>query len=119
MTVEPSQPIDRDEQLQDVVAGYLERLEAGQAEDRSALLARHPEFAVELAEFFGMRDRVDGVVVPLREAVRGEGPGSRGFPGCAAVADSVAAVGQLGDFRITVRWAGAAWGSSTRRSRCR
>src|SRR5262245_45796652 len=120
MTPEPSRPTDREEQLQDLLAGYLERLEAGRAEDREALLARHPEFAAELAEFFGMRDQVDGVAVPLRQAVwvgpppngmlwgdaNGNGILSQrrvdagGVALEAGAADKDTERGQLGDFRL-------------------
>jgi eukaryotic-like serine/threonine-protein kinase len=40
--------------------------EAGQPTDRQALLARHPEFAADLAEFFSDLDRVDRLTEPLR-----------------------------------------------------
>jgi serine/threonine protein kinase/Flp pilus assembly protein TadD len=89
----PSNPsAQREERLQDLIAAYLERLEAGQAEGREELLARHPEFAAELAEFFAAGDRLDDLVVPLRRAAEGESaadwlPHGRG-------------AGVLGDFRI-------------------
>jgi tetratricopeptide (TPR) repeat protein len=104
MTPEPSRLSDREEHLQEIVAGYLEGLGAGGAEDRQALLARHPEFAAELAEFFGMRDRVDGVAVPLRQAVQGGHPPEAKAGGAAleriVPAGQIADLGQLGDFRI-------------------
>jgi serine/threonine protein kinase len=87
---------DRDERLQDIIAGYLERLEAGQAEARDELLARHPDLAAELGEFFTNGDRVDGLVEPLRQAVA---DGSAPPPGVAqALANDAPAT--LGDFRL-------------------
>jgi hypothetical protein len=41
-----------EEQLGEVLGGYLEALEAGRAPAQAELLARHPELAGELAAFF-------------------------------------------------------------------
>jgi hypothetical protein len=87
MTAEISRGDSREERLLDVIEGYLKRLGAGQAEDRQELLARYPEFAEDLAEFFDGRDQLEGLVVPLRRAVQSE-PGEALEPR------------QLGDFRI-------------------
>jgi 2-oxo-4-hydroxy-4-carboxy--5-ureidoimidazoline (OHCU) decarboxylase len=57
MMSEVSGVLEREVQLEQIVADYLEGLEAGRTEDRQALLAAHPEFAAELAEFFSMRDQ--------------------------------------------------------------
>jgi eukaryotic-like serine/threonine-protein kinase len=122
MISEPSRALGRDAQLEHIVADYLEGLEAGRTEERQALLAAHPEFAVELSEFFSMRDRVNGVKAPLCKAVLDRLPAA-GVPGgdgnghgvpmrpsqpatpastddAAAVAQKVAEIGQLGDFNI-------------------
>jgi serine/threonine protein kinase/Flp pilus assembly protein TadD len=98
MTAEPSQFAERDEQLEAILADFLQRPEAGQAEGREALLARHPEFAAELAEFFGMRDRVNGVADPLRQAVLTGPPPAA--PEAAAGDGNGTDLGQLGDFRL-------------------
>jgi serine/threonine protein kinase/predicted Zn-dependent protease len=122
MMSEASRDLGREVQLEQIVADYLEGLEAGQTEDRQALLATHPEFADDLAEFFSMRDRVNGVRAPLRMTVLdrppvtgvagGDGighdvpelPAQQGIPmsadEAAAVAHTVAEIGQLGDFNI-------------------
>ena len=76
---EPSRVWERETQLEHIVADYLEGLEAGRTEDRQALLAAYPEFAAELAEFFSMRDRVNGVRAPLRRR-RSTGQKRRGRP---------------------------------------
>lgn len=80
---------EREELLQDIVAGYLERLDAGTAERQEELLTRHPAFAAELEEFFAVRDRIDGVAAPFRRAV-----------GQVEAIEGTAQGGCLGDFRI-------------------
>src|SRR5262245_43079642 len=59
MTSPESSP--RDERLQEVLLGYLEAAERGEPQDPSALLARHPDLAAELAEFFAGQDRFDSL----------------------------------------------------------
>jgi WD40 repeat protein len=49
---------ERTEQLQSILVSYIEASEAGQAPARAELLARHPEFAAELAEFLDARERI-------------------------------------------------------------
>ncbi len=122
MMSEASRVLGREMRLEQIVADYLEGLEAGRTEDRQALLATHPEFAAELTEFFSMRDRVNGVRAPLRMAVL-DGPPAEGVSGgdgaghdvprlpaqpaiptsadkAAALAAKVAEIGLLGDFNI-------------------
>src|SRR5262245_59065088 len=48
----------REERVNAVIAAYLDAVALGQAPDRAALLARHPEFASELAAFFAEDDRL-------------------------------------------------------------
>jgi serine/threonine protein kinase/Flp pilus assembly protein TadD len=86
---------DRDERLQTIIADYLEQQEAGRAEGREELLARYPDLAAELGEFFAAGDRVDGLVVPLHRAVADELalPPRETMP-------AGFAPGELGDFRI-------------------
>ena len=48
----------REARLHDVIAAYLEALEAGSPPDRGELLRREPELAAELADFFANRDHL-------------------------------------------------------------
>ncbi len=57
---------DRDRRLQEVLVAYLEAAERGAAPEAHALLARHPEFAAELADFLANHARMDRLAVPLR-----------------------------------------------------
>jgi WD40 repeat protein/tetratricopeptide (TPR) repeat protein len=63
-----------EERIGQVLGGYLEALETGQAPELSELLARHPELAGELAAFFAQQEQLQQMVAPLRaaaEAARG------------------------------------------------
>jgi serine/threonine protein kinase/outer membrane protein assembly factor BamB len=66
MTTEPGEPCGREQRLQEVLIACVEALERGQVIDRQEWLARYPEFAAELADFFADRDRVDRLVGPFR-----------------------------------------------------
>jgi WD40 repeat protein len=54
----PSQAAEKERQLNEVLAQYLEAVEAGETPDRAALLARHPNLAGELDEFFSNIDEL-------------------------------------------------------------
>src|SRR5262245_45556986 len=49
---------DCEDDLQAILAAYLEAEESGQPADRQALLARHPQWRAELESFFAGRDAV-------------------------------------------------------------
>src|SRR5262249_28616976 len=63
----PRSTAERDQLLDDVVVAYLEAVEAGQPRDPQPWLARYPELAAELAEFFADQAKVNGWTEPLRE----------------------------------------------------
>jgi len=66
--------LDREQRLNEVIAAYLEALEAGEPPDRSALLAQHPDLAGELAVFFTNQDHVARLTAPLRDGMTPEVP---------------------------------------------
>jgi eukaryotic-like serine/threonine-protein kinase len=66
MSAEHSSSHDSQHRLDEILAAFLRDAEAGQPTNRQALLARHPEFAADLAQFFSDLDRVDRLTEPLR-----------------------------------------------------
>src|SRR6516225_5489611 len=70
---------DRETRVDEIVAGYLRAAEAGRAPDRAELLARHPDLADDLAEFFADRDRIEYWALPFRE---GASPSPLPCPSC-------------------------------------
>lgn len=52
--------------LDQIIADYLQQVEAGSVPNRSALLEQHPEHAEQLREFFDDFDRMDQAASPLR-----------------------------------------------------
>jgi WD40 repeat protein len=58
--------IDREQQLDEILAAYLEAVEKGWAPDRRRLLACYPHLAEDLDRFFANQDRIEGLTAPLR-----------------------------------------------------
>src|SRR3954447_8812707 len=84
----------REQRLDEVVTAYLKDLEAGCDPDRGGLLARHPDLAADLAQFFEDQDALGGLATPARArsaAVLAEGQPPAWDP---------AGADRLGDFRI-------------------
>lgn len=53
-------------ELELVIAAYIRASEAGSPPDWQQILKSHPQFAVELRQFFAQRDRMNQLVVPIR-----------------------------------------------------
>src|SRR5262245_61516920 len=81
MAAEPDTLSDREQRLGEIVFAAVRAQEEGRPVDRGELLARHPEFAAELAEFFAGRDELDRLAAPLRAAA-----GPSGVPAWLAAA---------------------------------
>ena len=54
--------LSRDKQLESILHGYLQAVDAGQNPDRDDLLRRHPELADDLREFFADQAKMDRVL---------------------------------------------------------
>lgn len=78
MPPEPDAFPDRLQQLDEVIALYLEAVELGPPPDQGEWLERYPQLADELRAFFADQDQFDTMVAPLRAAVT---PPRRGLPG--------------------------------------
>jgi tetratricopeptide (TPR) repeat protein len=94
MAVEHSDGSEREVRLGAIVFAYLQAVEQGQAVDQEELLARHPEFAAELADFLANQAEVDRRAAPLRAAVQGMLAQPPAAAGC------IPEHGRLGDFQV-------------------
>jgi eukaryotic-like serine/threonine-protein kinase len=62
---------ERERRLEEVLAAYVRAVEAGAAPEREELLARHPDLAGELREFFTNQDAMRQLAEPMRAVIRG------------------------------------------------
>jgi serine/threonine protein kinase len=63
-------PANREERLDQVIAEFLEQSATAPEADRRQWLARYPEFFDELSDFFADRDAVEEITAPLRDLAR-------------------------------------------------
>src|SRR5262245_44283904 len=66
MSLEVTTTFDRERLLDEVVTAYLKEERAGRTPEPEAWLARYPELAPDLAEFFADHAAVERLAVPLR-----------------------------------------------------
>jgi outer membrane protein assembly factor BamB/WD40 repeat protein/tRNA A-37 threonylcarbamoyl transferase component Bud32 len=57
---------DADDPVNRIILSYIEGIESGHPLDQQELLARHPEHALELAEFFSGKEQFDQAAQPFR-----------------------------------------------------
>ena len=70
MLQRPTDPANREERLDRVIAEFLEHSATSPEADRRRWLARYPEFFDELSDYFADRDAVEKITAPLRDLVR-------------------------------------------------
>ncbi len=70
MLQRPTDPANREERLDRVIAEFLEQSATAPEADRRLWLARYPEFFDELSDFFADRDAIEEITAPLRDLVR-------------------------------------------------
>jgi WD40 repeat protein/tRNA A-37 threonylcarbamoyl transferase component Bud32 len=99
MSDAPSNPSQREQRLQDILAAYIQAAEAGHAPDRQKLLADHPDLADELASFFANRDDFARLAEPVAPPAA-----QAATMGAAASAGGVPVVGDnlryFGDYEV-------------------
>ncbi len=76
----------QEERLQEILAAYLRDAEAGRNPNQSEILARHPDLAGELQDFFAGQEQLDRLAAPLRQVIEPAADGG--------------ITGTLGDFSI-------------------
>lgn len=67
----------REQRLHEVLAAYLQEVEAGKSPDQKELLARYPDLASELADFFANKKRFEKVALPLQPGLETIGLGEK------------------------------------------
>src|SRR5262245_20684250 len=72
--------MDRDAEIERLLAGYLEAAEAGTAPPPAEWTARHPEYHAELAEFFALRRGIEELATPIRTSATPRADNGAQFP---------------------------------------
>jgi WD40 repeat protein len=89
----------REQRVEEVLAVYLEAARTGQAPDRRELLARHPDLAAELEDFFGDHDLVRDLAEPFRTgAANADTPAPAAADTATFLADHMP--GRFGDYEL-------------------
>src|SRR5437868_5244579 len=92
MTREPTDALDSADRLGTVLAACIEAVDHGDA-DAAMVVARYPEYATELREFFAAQERAERLAAPLQSMLQ-----------AAQTANATGAVSAppnaLGDFHI-------------------
>ncbi len=77
----PASTSARNERLESVIADCIRTFDRGSIPNREQLLQTHPEFAVELKQFFAQREHLNRLADPIRDFSNGlfqaVGPGQQ------------------------------------------
>src|SRR4051794_40578597 len=87
MNAEPDRLTAREQILDDIVAAYLDAVEAQGPQDPQTWLDRYPEVADELREFFADEDQFGSLMAPLPGAALSSAPGRTAALGSATPRD--------------------------------
>jgi serine/threonine protein kinase len=93
----------RSARLDELIAAYLEAVEAGQTPDRDVWLARQPDLADDLRQFFANHDRMAQVGAPLRAVAPVASPTSAAetlAPAAPATDPLLGTVRYFGDYEL-------------------
>ncbi len=73
--------LNREQQLETVIADYIRACESGRVPDRVEILTGHPKLAGDLRDFFGQHDRMNRMSEPIRRfgdnLLQAPGPGQK------------------------------------------
>jgi serine/threonine protein kinase/Flp pilus assembly protein TadD len=100
MNAEQDVNSSREQRLDEVIAAYVQAVEAGQKPDREELLARHLDLAAELSDFFADQDRFSSLAAPLRAMASVARPGEAPKPKSTAESAPGSRVGYFGDYEL-------------------
>src|SRR5262245_62992670 len=110
---------EREQRLDEVITAYLRAGEGGEPTDPAEWLARYPDLADELTDFFADHRHVERVAAPLRDLAPPAPPKPNAAPPLPASSSTPKLeLPQAGrpppDYEILGETAPAAWGSVTR-----
>jgi len=102
MTSSSSESSLRDQRVNEIIAAYLEAVDAGRSPDRQEILARHPDMAAELSAFFADQDKFKRLAQPLGPALPGRPAGEQATvdPDQTQISGSGARVRYFGDYEL-------------------
>jgi WD40 repeat protein/tRNA A-37 threonylcarbamoyl transferase component Bud32 len=89
----------KEERVNQLIADYLQAVQAGRVPNRQELLAGHPELAAELNSFFADQDRFQQMAEPLRNAAPAAAEQATLAPGETA-AGPLGVVRYFGDYEL-------------------
>jgi len=96
--------LSRDQRLQEILAAYLQDIEAGKSPDRDKLLAQHPDLADDLRSFLAENDKMRRLVNQADAATLAPTSGPQESEVSSAVAADAPAVGTtiryFGDYEL-------------------